>query len=104
MVEGVLCQFGDGAVASGNSVKESALHNAIQSVGGLEDALAGGSGEGEAHPHSFLEVHAAEIDHCFSQPDIPSIQAAVRYLPRVLRHSLSFLCDRAWRFTNDRLQ
>ena len=77
MVEGVLCQFGENAVSTGTVVNETALHNAIRSVAGLDNALEGGSGNAGQEPPSFLEVHAAEIDHCFSQPDVPSIVAAV---------------------------
>lgn len=85
MVEGVLCQFGENAISTGNIVNEKALHNAIWSVAVLDDALAGGSGETAPAFTSFLDVHAAEIDHCFSQPDIPSIVAAVEELATSVR-------------------
>ena len=87
LVEGVLCQFGENAISTGNVVNENALHNAIRSVAGLDDALAGGSGDVSPEPPSFLEVHAAEIDHCFSQPDVPSIVAAVEELASCVRGS-----------------
>ncbi len=87
MVEGVLCQFGENAISTGNGLNENALHNAIRSVAGLDDALAGGSGDSAQEPPSFLEVHAGEIDHCFSQPDVPSIVAAVEQLASSVRGS-----------------
>ena len=87
MVEGVLCQFGENAISTGNGVSETALHNSIRSVAGLDDALAGGSGDTAPEPSSFLEVHAGEIDYCFSQPDAPSIVEAVEQLASSVRGS-----------------
>lgn len=34
----------------------------------------------DERPPSFLDTHAAEIDHCFSQPDVRSIREAVDYV------------------------
>ena len=77
-------QFGEAALATGE-MKESALQTAITSIGALDSGalgeLQGGIGDkfdlgsADVEP-SFLDIHADEIDHCFSQPGVAAIQAA----------------------------
>ena len=80
----MLVQLSEAALATGD-LKESALQTAITSIGALDSGALGQLKDGigdaagtaaEVEP-SFLDVHADEIDHCFMQPDVAAIQAAV---------------------------
>ena len=78
--EGILAELGKAASATGKPVDAAVLSNAIGSLGRIEQALSGeGAAEAEAPP-SYLDVHADEIDHCFSQPGVAAITAAVEEL------------------------
>ena len=78
--EGILAELGKAASATGKPVDAAVLSNAIGSLGSIEQALSGEGAAAAEAPPSYLDVHADEIDHCFSQQGVAAITAAVEEL------------------------
>ena len=81
MLEGLLAQYAHQALNNNKAIDTDAVHSAIAALDNIEHYLKPGELEAvDAHPSSYLDVYADEIDACFGLPDVPSITAAVQEL------------------------